>query len=67
MSEEARIRLLSGVRVSLLVLSEVRLAMREGRDHCPVAMHAAAEWALVALDAEVWTYNQRRKRRDALR
>lgn len=45
-----RTRLLSGVRVSALVVAELRAAQREGRRLDGRAMEQAARWAV----AELW-------------
>jgi hypothetical protein len=58
-----RRRLLSGVRVTILIFEEIRLAQKDGRGHDPSMMHAAASWAAEALREVVGDYYERRRRR----
>jgi hypothetical protein len=57
MTDDARHRLLNGARVSLLVLEEIRSAQKEGREHDPAMMYAAASWAEIGLRVMVTHYN----------
>jgi alkylhydroperoxidase family enzyme len=67
MTAEPRYRLRSGEWVSALILSEIRLAQKDGRAIDVKAMQAAALWAKTALGCEVIQYNLRRQIRRAYR
>jgi hypothetical protein len=62
MTAAARYRLLSGVRVSLLVLEEIRSAQKEGRLVDPPRMLLAAEWGAEKLREIVVAEHERRVR-----
>jgi hypothetical protein len=50
------VRLLSGLRVSTIVIEEIRAAQRDGSPHDPAAMEVAAAWALRSLTRVVGDY-----------
>jgi hypothetical protein len=59
MTKEPRVRLLSGARVTSLVMDEIRLAQKEGRAIDPREMQIASDMAQIALKCEVVQYNLR--------
>jgi hypothetical protein len=63
MNKDARHRLLSGVRVSILVLEELRSAQREGRPYDAPLMMVSAQWAEAKLREVVVAYYERKRRR----
>jgi hypothetical protein len=67
MTDDARHRLLSGARVSLLVIEEIRAAQKEGRPFDAVAAHAMAIWAQGELRIVVLQGQIERKRKAGYR
>jgi hypothetical protein len=67
MKEDARHRLLSGVRVSILVLEELRSAQREGRPFDAPLMMVSAQWADAKLREIVREHYIRQRRRAGYR
>jgi hypothetical protein len=67
MKDDARHRLLSGVRVSILVLEELRSAQREGRPYDAPLMMVSAQWAEAKLRGIVVAYYKRQRRRAGYR
>jgi hypothetical protein len=67
MTDDARHRLLNGARVSFLVLEEIRLAQKEGREHDPAMFAASASWAEEGLRVMVTHYNAVQQIRRAYR
>jgi hypothetical protein len=65
--KDARHRLLSGVRVSDLVLEELRAAQHKGRPPEALWLHLAEQWATSALQAIVVAYYERKRRRAGYR
>jgi hypothetical protein len=67
MNEDARHRLLRGVRVSIMVLEEIRSAQKEGRLYDAPRMLLAAEWGAERLREIVAAYYIRQRRRAGYR
>jgi hypothetical protein len=67
MTSDDRFRLRSGEVVSGLILSEIRLAQKDGRAIDVHAMQAASLWAKTALGCEVIQYNLRQQIKRAYR